>query len=172
MEAMGYAELRRYCRALVSDLGLSPPLDPIVLCERLSEARARPIKLFPKDIPVAAAVGALIVAAGRDLIAYQAATTSAHQGHIIYHELIHLVRGHVTSQGALTCGGPLPEGDEDSRPAPARRGLYQDWQEWEAETGATILSEWSYQDLQVSRGTVHSPRARRFYAALDDPIWD
>lgn len=172
MRAMSYAELRRYCRALVSDLGMSPPLDPVVLCERLSEARARPIKLFPKDIPVAAAIGALIVAAGRDLITYQATTTSAHQGHIIYHEVIHLVRGHVTSQGTLTCGGLLSEGDDDSGSALARQSLYQDWQEWEAETGATILSEWSDRDLQMSGSPVLSPRARRLYAALDDPIWD
>lgn len=169
--ALDYAELRRYCRTLVTDVGLSPPLEPAVLCARLAESRQRPIKLFPKEIPIAAAAGALMVAQGRDLITYQAATTEAQQAHIIYHELVHLVRAHLTGAGALTCGILLPEAD--TAPAQAtRRNLYQDWQEWEAETGATILSEWSYWDLHVRASTPTSPRARRLYAALDDPIWD
>jgi hypothetical protein len=172
MEPMGYTELRRYCRALVSDVGLSPPLDPVIFCQRLSDSRGRMIKLFPREIPVAAAVGVLMATNDRDLITYQAATTLAHQGHIIYHEVIHLLRDHVISHGALTCGGLLPEASAESGPPLPRRSLYEDWQEWEAETGATILSEWSHWSPQAGAGVARSTRARRLYAALDDPVWD
>lgn len=172
MVAMEYGELRSYCRALVSDLGVSPPLDPVVLCARLAEVRGRPIKLFPKKISVAAAVGVLLAADGRDLITYQSATTLPHQGHIIYHEVMHLARGHLTGGAALTCGVLQGSGEESESDPSSRRSVYEDWQEWEAETGATILSEWSHWDLRVSPSASRSSRARRLYASLDDPMWD
>ena len=170
--ALTYAEMRRYCRALVSALGLNPPLNPEVLCARLAESRGRPINLYPEEIPVAAAVGLLMAAEDRDLITYQAATTHDHQGHIVYHEVIHLTRDHLGARDSLTCGLLLPETDSEIGGS-TRRPLYADWQEWEAETGATILSEWSYwDDSNLRDNAPSSPRVRRLRAALDDPTWD
>ncbi len=54
---------------------------------------------------------------------------------------MHLVRSHAVSPGSgrALCGGRLP-----GVGATATGGTFYDhWQEWEAETGAAILTEWS-----------------------------
>ncbi|MGH3897599.1 MAG: hypothetical protein ACRDTA_04975 [Pseudonocardiaceae bacterium] len=77
----------------------------------------------------------------KDLIIYQCRTTRSHQWHIIFHEVLHLLRDHVLTGGD---GKPLLCGElfADTSAAGRQQTLYDRWQEWEAETGATILSEW------------------------------
>lgn len=138
---MDELELRQLCRNVLWDLGVRPPLDAEVLCERLGEVRARPITLIPRDLPLSGAFGCLVPMPRKDLIIYQCQTTRPHQWHIIFHEVLHLLRGHVSTGGdakPLLCG----ELFADTSAAGRQQTLYDRWQEWEAETGATILSEW------------------------------
>lgn len=132
--------LRELCRDLLRDLDLRPPLSAVTLCERLGRHRGRPIVLVPRDLPDGGAFGALVPMPTRDLVVYQRHATARHQESIIFHEVVHLVRGHVTGAGGgLLCGGLLP----DVGPGDSTGTLYDRWQEWEAETGAAILAEWA-----------------------------
>ena len=67
----------------------------------------------------------------RDLIVLQQRSTAAGRAWIVFHELTHLLREHPAAGTGPWCGGT--EGGT----------LYDGWQEWEAETGAAILSEWA-----------------------------
>lgn len=138
---MDELELRQLCRNVLWDLDVRPPLDAEVLCERLGEVRRRPITLIPRVLPVSGAFGCLVPMPRKDLIIYQRQTTRPHQWHIIFHEVLHLLRGHVSADGD---GQPLLCGElfADTSAAGRQQTLYDRWQEWEAETGATILSEW------------------------------
>jgi hypothetical protein len=134
-------ELRQMCREVLRDLGIRPPLEAEVLCERLGAARGRPITLIPCALPVSGAFGCLVPMPRTDLIIYQRQTTRRHQWYIIFHEVLHLLRGHMSTGGdgqSLLCS----ELFANTNVACRRQTLYDRWQEWEAETGATILSEW------------------------------
>lgn len=154
--------LRQLCRDVLGDLSIRPPLNAEVLCERLGEVRGRLIILIPRDLPVSGAFGCLVPMLHKDLIVYQRQTTRPHQWHIIFHEVLHLLRGHVsTSAGgqALLCGKLFA----DTTPASRRPTLYDRWQEWEAETGAMILSEWV--GLPTGSASLHAgTRAERAIA--------
>ncbi len=132
-------EIRELCVHLLCDLDIVPPLDPRLLCQRVSEHRGRRIKLLAEEVFTTSSVGHLICKPRHDVIVYQRTAPLAQQAHVIYHELIHLVRGHLDGSESLTCGAL------DTAADPAQPGLYSDWQEWEAETGATVLSELSRQ---------------------------
>lgn len=136
-------ELRRLCRAMLRQLDLHPPLQPEELCARLGAHRDRPIVLIPRALPGAAAFGCLIPMPTKDLIVYQADLNGPHRAHTIFHEVMHLRLGHVSRSDAgvrttLYCGQLLPEPG-----AASPRTVYDREQEWEAETGATILSGWA-----------------------------
>ena len=78
-------------------------------------------------------VGHLLAAPGYDRILYDSRAPLAQQELVIYHEVTHLILGHLDAQdsAALTCGALLDESDGDP-------GLqYSLDHEWEAETGAT-----------------------------------
>lgn len=130
MHPLTTAELRELCLKMLSDLDIVPPLTASTLCERLGESRGRPIKLVAAEVFTTASVGHLICKRRRDLIVYQRDAPPGQQDHVIYHEVLHLIRDHLDGQESLSCGG-----SED-----AGGGLYTAWQEWEAETGASILS--------------------------------
>jgi hypothetical protein len=135
MHPLTATELRELCLRMLSELDIVPPLTASVLCERLGKSRGRPIKLVAAEVFTTASVGHLICKRRRDLIVYQQAAPPAQQAHVIYHEVLHLIRDHLDGQESLSCGGA----EDDSA------GLYAAWQEWEAETGATILSEFARQ---------------------------
>lgn len=131
--------LRRLCRRLLRELDLQPPLRADELCERLGRHRGRPIVVVPTDLPGVGGFGALVPMPAKDLIVYPQQLAPAHQATIIFHEIVHLVRGHAASlpgDRLLVCGAQPEAG-----PEPAT--VYDRWQEWEAETGATILSRWA-----------------------------
>ncbi|HJT02703.1 MAG TPA: hypothetical protein VJ757_03610 [Pseudonocardiaceae bacterium] len=136
---MNRHELRRLCRGVLEDCNISPPLDAQELCERLARTRGREIKLIARDLPCSATFGALVPMPTRDLIIYPRRVAHPYRAHIIFHELIHLIRGHRSTRGAknlFVCGRPL----ENVPGAKDRQEPDDHWQEWEAETGATILS--------------------------------
>lgn len=153
------SQLRSMCLRLLSDLDILPPLTPETLCQRLGSARGRRIKLVADELYTTSSVGHLISKARRDLIAYQRRAPRAQQAHVIYHEVMHLVLGHLTDAESLTCGA-LEESDSGGQD-----GLYARWQEWEAETGATILSELSRQRAHPEWVARAAPTADRGIAA-------
>lgn len=133
---LGESELRRLLQEVVDGLALRPPWDLQALCDRLSEQRGRPIVLVPrKDLPVNGGFGCLVRYPDKDLIVFQQRSTGPGRAWIVFHELTHLIRGHQASAGAtpLQCGAVGIGGQSGT--------LYDSWQEWEAETGAAILSE-------------------------------
>lgn len=139
---MDQHELRRLCRGVLENFGISPPVDAQVLCERLSRARGREIRLIARDLPCSATFGALVPMPTRDLIICPQRIAHPYRQHIIFHEVMHLIRGHGSANGArklFVCGRP-PDNSPGVR---HRQNLYDHWQEWEAEAGATILATWA-----------------------------
>lgn len=136
MRALLHEELR--------GLGIRPPFDAHELCALIADRGGREIVLVPRsDLPTSSGFGTLIRFPEKDLILYQRRSTGPGQMWIIFHELTHLIRGHVSPDQAgesLLCGASV----DDRRAAREQGGsLYDAWQEWEAETGAAILSQWA-----------------------------
>lgn len=128
-------QLRTLCRQFVTDLGLRPPLDPRDLCRVWSQRRGRRVSVTGAELGATTSIGHLVVLEDRDRIFYEKSAPSPQQAHVIYHEVVHLLRGHLDGAEQLSCGVDLEEA-----PADGPRGLYARWQEWEAEVGATVLS--------------------------------
>ena len=163
-------ELRDVCRRLLRELEVPAPVDPTTLCARLGQARGRGIELVGRALPPGAAWGVLVIYPHKDQILYQTETTVPHQHHIIFHELIYLLRGHLTTQGAspTTVCGALQSAGNGVRGT----SLYARWQEWEAETGATILSESAFARSSPPGYAPRTNAERRLDAALGGDAWD
>lgn len=136
-------KLRKAGARRIAELDLPQVADVAELCRHLGEIRNRPITLVPLQMPASHPCGMWVAARDEDLIFYDANTTSAHQEHIILHELGHIICCH---RGA----GWLDE--ESARllfpnldPALVRdmlqRASYDDVQEQEAEIIAYLLSQ-------------------------------
>lgn len=132
-EPLTEEQLRTTCRELVTDLGLTPPLDPRELCRAWSVRRGRRVTVTGAELGATNSVGHLVVLGDRDRIFFELSAPSHQQAHVIYHEVVHLLRGHLDGADQLTCGSAADH-------APRSDGLYARWQEWEAEVGATFLS--------------------------------
>lgn len=145
-----HQQLRGFVAQLLDELDVRPPLTPEALCGALGAARGRRIKLVGSELNTTASVGHLIAMPRRDVIAFQSSATRAQQIQVIHHEVMHLACGHLDGEQALMCGA-LEESDSGG-------GLYANWQEWEAETGATILSELT-QTRSRSRATARAHSA-------------
>jgi hypothetical protein len=143
--AMSKAEMRVLCQRLLRDLDLALPVTPPALCRALEEVRGRRIKLIAAELGTVTSVGHLTCKANRDLIAFHSSASTGQQAHVIYHEVMHLVRGHLSGTDSLTCGALEPAENLDRIVEEAHEDatLYTAWQEREAELGATILSELS-----------------------------
>lgn len=174
-------ELRRRCRRLLNELDIRPPLDVMELCRRVGAARGKPIRLMPHPIPVPGPFGAWITTDVADYILYQQETSKAHQGHIVLHELGHIIAGHRSDEGndALLAElypemepdalrGQYPDLQPDAVRRALRRTSYDTEQEREAETVATIILEWaSVLDL-VAPSASADTAAQRMGVALGD----
>jgi Zn-dependent peptidase ImmA (M78 family) len=139
-------ELRRRCRRLLRELDIQPPLDIRDFCARLAKLRGRPIKLVPYPIWADGPFGVWLKAERTDYIFYQRDTTESHQRHIILHEVGHLLADHPSDDegGDLTEVLGLPDGQLPVIAGRARyRTSYDDQEEREAETIATIILEWA-----------------------------
>jgi hypothetical protein len=130
-----HQQLRVFIAQLLDQFNLRPPLTSEQLCQALSAARGRRIRLVGAELNTTASVGHLIAMPRRDVIAFAASATTAQQTHVIHHEIMHLVCGHLDGEQTLLCGAL------DETTASTAGGLYATWQEREAETGATILNE-------------------------------
>lgn len=174
-------ELRRRCRRLLNELDIRPPLDVTELCRRVGESRGKPIRLVPHPIPVPGPFGVWITTNVADYILYQQETSKSHQGHIVLHELGHILAGHSSDEDddALLAElypdvepDALRERYPDLEPDAVRRALrrtsYDTEQEREAETVATIILEWaSVLDRVAPSRSAHAV-AQRMGAALGD----
>lgn len=163
---MNRQQVRKLCQATLRELELQPPLDVTLLVEGLAARRGRPIVLAPSegllgrrqfgftwDDPNADAI----------VIMYEMRTTWRHQMMIVLHELAHLICAHPgraidhsyrsdhkrefqeISPAALAevLGAAPPTRARRRRPRAAfGSSLYDQPAEWEAETMATIMSDW------------------------------
>lgn len=114
------------------------------LCRYLGEVRDRPITLVPMQMPATShPCGMWVAARDEDLIFYDANTTSAHQEHIILHELGHIICCHRGAGWLDEASARLlfPNLDPDLVRDMLLRATYDDVQEQEAEIIAYLLSQ-------------------------------
>lgn len=150
--------LRQRCRRLLRELDMRPPFDVAQMCARLGTLRGRPVRLLAHPLPAPGPFGVWLATSSADHIVYQQQTTRPHQVHIILHELGHLIADHHSDEeddGVLRMLYP------DIDPGVIRRALrrtsYDNAQEREAETVATIILQWA---------SVLDPLASRLPASL------
>lgn len=157
--------LRRGLRAVLVDAGIDTPRPITEVCTLLGERRGRPIVPVAWEFDAGDPYGAWLPTNATDWIFYQAATTQAHQAHIIAHELGHLLAGH-TPEGSVS--EDIDTGAEPPWPRRAlRRTSYDTQQERDAEVIATLL-------LHSAAATVVQPsgtdRARSAQHSLGDRL--
>jgi hypothetical protein len=131
---------------LLNELDIRPPLDVHELCRRVGEQRSKPIRPIAHPIPVPGPFGAWITTDTADYILYQRETTKSHQGHIILHELGHILAGHRSDEDddvLLDVAPEYPDLAPDAVRRALRRTSYDSEHEREAETVATIILEWA-----------------------------
>ncbi|MER5642253.1 toxin [Kitasatospora sp. NPDC002227] len=139
----GLKRLRKDGARLIAGLGLPQVSDVVELCGYLGEIRGRPITLIPMPMPASHPCGMWVAARDEDLIFYDANTTSAHQEHIILHELGHIICCHRGAGGLDEASARLlfPNLDPDLVRDMLLRATYDDVQEQEAEIIAYLLSQ-------------------------------
>jgi Zn-dependent peptidase ImmA (M78 family) len=164
-------------------LDIRPPLDVEELCRRVGESRDKAILLVPHPIPVPGPFGVWITTENADYILYQQETSKAHQGHIVLHELGHILAGHSSDEeddALLAELYPDVEPDAlrdkypDLEPDAVRRALrrtsYDTEHEREAETVATIILQWASVLDRVAARTSTDTTAQRMGTALGDRL--
>jgi hypothetical protein len=135
--------LRKAGERRISELDLPKVADVAELCHHLGQVRDRPIALVPMQMPASHPCGMWVAAHDEDLIFYDANTTSAHQEHIILHELGHIIcchrgAGWLDEESARIL---FPNLDPDVVRDMLLRATYDDVQEQEAEIIAYLLSQ-------------------------------
>ncbi|WP_030662715.1 toxin [Streptomyces rimosus] len=135
--------LRKIGARRIAELDLPEVSDVAELCRHLSEVRDRPITLVPMQMPASHPCGMWVAARDEDLIFYDANTTSAHQEHIILHELGHIICCHRGAGWLDEASARLlfPNLDPDLVRDMLLRATYDDVQEQEAEIIAYLLSQ-------------------------------
>jgi hypothetical protein len=137
-------ELRRYCKRLLRQLDIQPPLRVDELCRKLGEHRGKPIRLFPWSLPIPGPFGLWMSRLDEEAIFYQKETTRVHQDHIILHEIGHILADHQDDGNTGEAFPGLgPDYPRDLITRGFRRTCYTDDYEREAELVATIIQEWA-----------------------------
>ncbi|WP_224392848.1 hypothetical protein [Pseudonocardia sp. ICBG1293] len=134
------AELRKFWRTLLKDLGIVSRLDPWILCQRLAERLGKSINVEGHTIPGVSGVGfgSLVPFPDEYLIVHAADVSIPYQSYIICHELTHIARNHPRG-GEMLCGNFTEIDKENQEPGAGK--YFSSWKEWEAETSAAILVE-------------------------------
>ncbi|RPK88760.1 MULTISPECIES: toxin [Streptomyces] len=135
--------LRKDGARRIAELNLPSGAGVADLCRYLGGIRNRPITLVPLQMPTSHPCGMWVAACDEDLIFYDANTNSAHQEHIILHELGHIICCH---RGAgwldeASARSLFPNVDPGLVRDMLQRTTYDDIQEQEAEVIAYLLSE-------------------------------
>ncbi|NGO71485.1 toxin [Streptomyces boncukensis] len=136
-------KLRRAAARRIAELGLPRLADVESLCRHLSEVRGRPITPVPLPMQAAQPCGMWLSADDEDIVFYDANTTSAHQEHIILHELGHIICRHRGAGWAEEESARLlfPNLDPSLVRDMLKRATYDDVQEQEAEVIAYLLAQ-------------------------------
>lgn len=176
-------ELRRWCRAMLNELDIHPPLDVAELCRRVAKQRGRSIRLLPHPIPVPGPFGVWIATAQADYIVYQQETTTSHQAHIVLHELGHILAGHSSDEQDDDLFAQLypdtepnavrnryPDLATDAVRRALQRTCYDTAQEREAETVDTIILEWASVLDYVAPQSSTDTTAQRIGMSLNDRL--
>ncbi|WP_226358755.1 ImmA/IrrE family metallo-endopeptidase [Pseudonocardia sp. ICBG601] len=171
LNPMSDAALWTFWRALLEDLGVSLPLNPWILSQRLADYIGKDIDLEECSIPGAPGVGfgALIPFPDGYLIAYASDVSPSYKAYIVCHELTHIARGHPRNKEML-CGNF----DEINREAlqPGSGRYFSTWKEWEAETSAAILVELMHRrPLTDVEGSDLSESERLYARAIGGRAW-
>lgn len=134
---------------IVKQMPIPVPWDRDKFIEQVSTLRGRRIHLIPVDTSsiVDSPCGLWLRRDDDDLLLYAAGTSGYHIDQIVCHEVGHMVLGHsqLLSYGAqrddtaALCGSLLPDIDPATVNAVLARGEYNDDQEHEAETFASLL---------------------------------
>jgi hypothetical protein len=139
---MTLKHLRQRCEARLSELDLPSPFDVRRFCERLARRRGRPIVLQPV-VSGTGCYGLWVAMPSADVVYYERETSLLHQGHIILHELCHLLSGHRPAPVSLEEAARLLL--PDLQPELVRRLLqragYSTDEEREAEILASLILE-------------------------------
>ncbi|MFJ6718996.1 hypothetical protein [Streptomyces sp. NPDC091259] len=166
---MNERTLRKRCRSILRELGITAPLRVPELCRLLGEHRGRPIRLVPYSLPVPGPYGLWIAGAQADFIFYQKETSQAHQDHIVLHEVGHILANHGSDESEdAVWQEVLPDLSIEVINRALRRTSYAEEREREAELVATIILEWA---SVLDRVTPRAPgdiSARRVHTALAD----
>ncbi|MFF4607433.1 toxin [Streptomyces sp. NPDC001339] len=135
--------LRKAGARRIAELDLPKVADVAELCRHLGEIRDRPITLVPMQMPASHPCGMWVAARDEDLIFYDANTTSAHQEHIILHELGHIICCHRGAGWLDEASARLlfPNLDPGLVRDMLLRAAYDDVQEQEAEVIAYLLAQ-------------------------------
>ncbi|MGW0366196.1 hypothetical protein [Streptomyces sp. NPDC002990] len=161
--------LRKRCRSILRQLGITAPLRVPELCRLLGEHRGRPIRLVPYSLSVPGPYGLWIAGAQADFIFYQKETSQAHQDHIVLHEVGHILADHGSDESEdAVWQEVLPDLSTEVINRALRRTSYAEEREREAELVATIILEWA---SVLDRVTPRAPgdiSARRVHTALAD----
>lgn len=166
---MSERQLRRRCRDLLRELGMRPPLDVTEMCHRLAAHRGRPILLMAYPIPVPGPFGIWLSTSRADHIVYQEQTTRQHQDHIVVHELGHMIADHRSDEEDDDLLQMLyPSLDPETVRRALRRTSYDNAQEREAETVATIILEWASVLDPLTPRLPLSQAGRRVHDGLGD----
>lgn len=170
---MGERALRKRCERTLRALDLQPPLRVPQLCERLGARRARPIRLVPYPLPVPGPSGLLLVSPTADYVLYQQHTSTAHQDHIVLHEIGHLIAGHTSVElDDATLALLDPETLRAAIRTALGRTCYDTDQEREAELVATIILTRAAVLAAITPAAEWDTGARRVQLALGErPGW-
>lgn len=133
--------MRRKCLSRLDTLNIAASCDLSMLCAHLSQQRGRPLYLSPLDMQAPHPCGVWVASNEADFIFYEASTSKAHQKHIIMHELAHIICHHRGCGGLDDASARLlfPDVDPELVRDMLRRTTYSDFQEWEAETMASLM---------------------------------
>ncbi|MEU8586799.1 hypothetical protein AB0C59_07285 [Streptomyces sp. NPDC048664] len=151
-------ELRRHCGELVRGLDLPDPFTVNALVDQMEEHRGRPISLVPAPLPADRGPCGLWIATPEvDYIVYQADTGKAHQGHIVLHEIGHMICEHTSTpaEEAEVSRLLLPHLDPATVRAVLGRTAYDRDEERAAELVASLIP------LQAGAGTAPRPEPAR-----------
>jgi hypothetical protein len=148
---MTAGRLRQLCWCLVLDLGLLPPLDPYEVVDLLGKHRGRRIKIKATYLGGTTSVGHVCSLRRVDKIFIEASAPWLQQATVIYHEAMHLIRAHLEAGESLRCGGSVLGEDTTDDASGALGGMYSDWREWEAETGARLYTKLTRMERQPNK---------------------
>jgi hypothetical protein len=135
----------RRCQAKLSEIDIPRPFDLDAFVRQIGQQRNRRVVLHPWSNENAGdgLCGAWIATNDEDHLYYERATNPAHQAHVIFHEVAHMLFGHTLR--ANTDAGPrlMPDLDPDMirRVLMLARTTYLTPEEQEAELLATVIGD-------------------------------